>query len=95
MSKSQPRLRQLKHQFSLLTLDEKRSYLDDSLAALRGNPNFEAFTLALDDLRSESIRAAVRVDSVLSEGATYTALGEIRAYEDIFALIEEKISKST
>ena len=95
MSQRTPRIRQLKKQFTLLSLEEKRSYLDDSLAGLRGNPSFEAFMLALDDLRSESIRAAVRVDSVLSEGATYTALGEIRAYEDIFALIEEKISKST
>ncbi len=75
MKKSPTRLRQLKHQFSLLSLEEKRGFLDDSLAGLRGNPSFEAFMLALDDLRNESIRAAVRVDSVLSEGATYTALG--------------------
>lgn len=73
------------------TLEEKRALLAESIKQLNGHPGFEAFMDGLWELREYAIRVAVADDSVSSDGKTLAALGEIRAYEDIFSLVDEQV----
>lgn len=83
-------LKKLRNRKSASTLDEKRELMGAAIKQLNGHPGFEAFMDGLYELREYAIRVAVSDESVGTEGKTLAALGEIRAYEDIFALVDEQ-----
>jgi hypothetical protein len=78
-----------------LSLDEKRALLIESLKQLNGHPGFEAFMAAIYELREAAIAAALTHDVVGNIGRARASLGEIRAYEDIAAIVSEHISETT
>jgi hypothetical protein len=77
-----------------LSRDQKRQLLSDSIRQLAGHPPFLSFLDAILELRESAVRDACRVDTVAQSGAVLAALGEIRAYEDIIAIVSEHIRET-
>ena len=77
-----------------LSREQKRQLLHDSIRQLAGHPPFLSFLDAILELREGAVRDACHVNSVANNGVVLAALGEIRAYEDIIAIVSEHISET-
>jgi hypothetical protein len=75
--------------------EEKKELLDEAIKQLAGHPGFHAFVDALREMKQSAITFAISNDVVESPGRIAAALGEIRAYEDIFNLVDEHIKDSS
>lgn len=77
-----------------LSREQKRALLVDSIRQLAGHPPFLSFLDAILELRESAVRDACRNETVSANGPVLAALGEIRAYEDIIAIVSEHISET-
>lgn len=75
------------------TYIEKREFLAESIRLLSTHEPFKQFMASLGQLRDSAIQDAVRNDVVGNPQTMAAALGEVRTYLDIFALVEEHAPK--
>lgn len=66
----------------------KAQSLQAAMADLIHDPRFQTFCDALKELREQAVAFAVTHDSVKDQRATIAALGEVRAYDDILAVVK-------
>lgn len=74
-------------------IETKRELLAESLKLLATHEPFIQFMDALKQLREGAVIDACRMDVVENPGKTAAALGEIRCYTDIIALVDESSRK--
>lgn len=79
----------------MLNIEEKRELLQHSLKLLATHDPFLQFMQALDSLREGAIADACRMDVVENPGKISASLGEIRAYNDIKALVSELTAQTS
>jgi len=71
------------------TPDELQAALKESLKQLSGDVRFKVFMRSLQSLREFAIREACADSNVESPTKMAASLGEIRAYTDIFNVVDE------
>ena len=72
-----------------MTRQEADNLMRESIKTLCADPRFEQFLLAIRAYQEEAVRDACRDEAMASERTLAAALGHIRAYQDIFGLVEE------
>lgn len=75
--------------------DIKRELLQESLRLLVTHDPFLKFMEALEGLRESAIADACRIDVVDNQGKVMAALGEVRSYNDLKALVSELTAQTS
>jgi len=76
-----------------MTFNEKQVLLGQSMKLLMGHPPFMEFVDALRSMKEETLRSACSDKTFKTQFRTVGALGEVRAYIDILALVDEYSAK--
>ena len=73
----------------MATPEEKQMELKESIRQLAGDVRFKVFIEALRALREFALREACTDENVGNATRMAASLGEIRAYTDIFNVVDE------
>lgn len=67
---------------------DRQRRLEEALYPLIGDPRFDTFLSEVRQLRDAAVDFAITHESVKSDRATLSALGEVRAYTDLLNIAE-------